>query len=76
MNFSSLFNPAYGPVVIILGFIINLLLAYGIYVEANKLKENNKEVVLLNGFVWFLLVLYSGVIGAALFWFVHHFKLK
>jgi hypothetical protein len=74
IDFSTVSNPAYAPVIIILGFIINIFLAYGVYVEANKIKNNDKELIFIGAFMWFLLVLYSGVIGAALFWFVHTYK--
>ena len=65
-----------GPIALIANIIINIILAIAVYSNALDLHRNDQKVKLMNGFFWFLITLYSGVLGAALYWFVNQPKQK
>lgn len=57
-------------------YLIQLILAYGVYHEAEKLKQYGQKLWFVGSFLWFLLTLIGGLLAAAAFWLIHHSNLK
>lgn len=52
--------------------IVNIIVAFGVYFEAEKYKKlTGEKNAFFNPIVWFLVVLATGVVGAILFWLSH-----
>ncbi|MBD1583328.1 hypothetical protein [Pseudoalteromonas sp. S16_S37] len=55
---------------------VHLVLAYGVYHEAEQVKKRKQKLWFLGSFFWFLLTLSVGIFAAAAFWLMHCSNLK
>ena len=63
-------------VVKLLTVIIHIVLAYGVYHEAENIKSRGGHLMFLGSFLWFAITALSGLPAAAFFWIVHCSSLK
>lgn len=56
--------------------IIHIVLAYGVYNEAENIIRRGERLMFLGSFLWFVITVLSGLPAAAFFWFVHCSSLK
>lgn len=67
---------AWSIAIMLLSVIVNIILAFGVYNEAEKLKNGGGQLIFLGSFLWFVLTAIGGIAAAALFWVIHLSNLK
>lgn len=70
---SSIF-PGIGPVIVLISIVVNIILSIAVYSDVLTNSRRGKNTKLLPGVLWFIVVLATGVPGAALYWFVCNFS--
>lgn len=56
---------------LIANLIVNLILAYAVFREAELIKTRGRRLSFLAAFSWSFITLITGVFGAFLFWFIN-----
>ncbi|CAH9056524.1 hypothetical protein PSECIP111951_01479 [Pseudoalteromonas holothuriae] len=75
MGFATEMSPYYIVGTIFMMF-VQLFLAYGVYHEAEQLKQRQQKLWFVGSFFWFLLTLSVGILAAVAFWLMHCSNLK
>ena len=57
-------------------YLVQLILAYGVYYEAERIKRVEQKLWFVGSFFWFLVTLFTGVLAVAVFWLIHFSMLK
>ncbi|MFT4924119.1 MAG: hypothetical protein ACI8WB_000197 [Phenylobacterium sp.] len=75
MNFDTGFTPWFIISTAFMAF-VQLVLAFGVFHEAEQIKKCEQKLWFLGSFFWFLITLSTGLVGAAVFWLIHFSTLK
>ena len=59
-----------------LSFVLNLILASATFSDARLQQARGGGLFLVGPTVWFLAVLFGGLLAVALYWLVHHSRLR
>ncbi|AKC82257.1 hypothetical protein IMCC26134_04800 [Verrucomicrobia bacterium IMCC26134] len=72
MNISSLIASFGGPL-FICAAIVSIFVSFGVYRDAQRLKQNNPvSVKILSPGIWALVCLFGSIPALALYWAAHH----